>query len=74
MSKRSFLVTVEVECDLSVDEAWPDGDAPDNPTAADVINAMQKSGSMSRMLSDWGLDTDRIVTVRDGADCAEWCE
>lgn len=40
-------------CVLSVEEIWPDGDAPENPTAQDVVDRM-KGGSI-KVLRDWNL-------------------
>ena len=73
-----FLVdigTPTIELDLS--QIWPDGGAPENPTAQDVIDVMKDSTSDSirRLMTDWGFDTDLIVDVcRLGTprDRAEW--
>lgn len=54
------------EATLSVDEIWPDGDAPENPTRDDVIAVMQKSGSAYRLAQDWNLDLQGIEV--DGKD------
>lgn len=52
---------------LSIDEVWPDGDAPPNPTAEDVAEVMRRHGGFHRVLLDWGL-LDRLevdgVTVQ----------
>jgi hypothetical protein len=48
------------EASLSVQEIWPDGDAPENPTRDDVIAVMQKSGSLRRLLCDWNLDVEGV--------------
>ena len=62
MSKL-FTVTLHAEYMLTVDEVWPDGDAPENPTAKDVIEQMTSyshaSTARSRRrstLAEWCLD------------------
>ena len=46
--------------DLTAAEIWPDGDAPENPTVDDVIAEMRKSGSLSRLASDWNFDLQGV--------------
>lgn len=48
------------EADLSITEIWPDGNAPENPTREDVIAEMQKSGSASRLCSEWNLQIEGV--------------
>jgi len=59
---------------LDVAEVWPDGDAPEHPTALDVINAMKATGNKARLLGEWNLDDDLIIAVcsDDGSDRASW--
>jgi hypothetical protein len=40
---------------LSVSDIWPDGDAPDDPTAEDVAALMEKCGGLHGVLYDWCL-------------------
>lgn len=50
------------EVTLDIDQIWPDGDAPENPTAADVVKQMQEStGSVYRVLSEWALEPNEIT-------------
>lgn len=52
----SFTLSASSEYVLGMDEIWPDGDAPDNPTAADVVEQMQKHGnSIHGVIGDWNL-------------------
>lgn len=55
MSKR-FEIMYEVSAELSVEELWPDGDAPANPTEADVYRLIKSSGGFVRVLRDWNLE------------------
>lgn len=48
---------------LSIDEIWPDGDAPENPTAEDVAAVMRVGGTSTRVLHDWSLDSYINVDV-----------
>ena len=60
MTKR-FSITIEGEYDFTVEELWPDGDAPENPTAADVRQLIKDSGGVRAVIRDWGLDMDLHV-------------
>lgn len=40
---------------LSVSEIWPEGDAPEHPTAEDVIDRMKDEGTPGRIAADWLL-------------------
>ncbi|CAN5869989.1 hypothetical protein BH24ACT15_BH24ACT15_29970 [soil metagenome] len=52
-----FTVTIEDQAFLDVADIWPDGDAPDNPTVADVIDQIHAtSTSASRFAGEWGFD------------------
>jgi len=63
MNKIIFGVAIEGYYEFAVEEVWPDGDAPDNPTPEDVRNVMQDAGTKNRVLDDWGLLSDLNVTV-----------
>lgn len=65
-AKRSFYVEWGGTADLSVDEIWPDGNAPENPTRDDVIAVMQQSGSVARLCRDWSLEVEGLEV--DGKD------
>ena len=59
---------------LSLDDIWPDGNAPEHPTAQDVIEVMKASGSKTQMMQEWSLDDDLVVGVcsEDGNDRSSW--
>ena len=59
-SGASWIVSWGGEETLTVDEIWPDGDAPENPTAEDVMGEIRKCGSVSRCVIDWNLDCQGI--------------
>jgi len=52
---RTFTISVEGTCPLTVDEIWPLGDAPEEPTIQDVIAAIRECGSSARLISEWNL-------------------
>lgn len=51
--------------DLSVEEIWPDDDAPDNPTAEDVVKRMR--GTASSVVDEWNLLDQIEITGSDGS-------
>lgn len=57
VSKKLFSFRFEIEETLSVKDIWPDGDAPENPTADDVRKVFMNScrGNVIRGMEDWGL-------------------
>lgn len=62
--QKTFTITVEGSYTLTVDEIWPDGDAPENPTREDVAAAMKKScHSTYQLMRDWNLDDGMCVDV-----------
>lgn len=61
---KTFEVWVEgPSFTLTEEEIWPDGDAPENPTDADVIDAMMDYGSASSVIRDWALDDGLTIHV-----------
>ncbi len=51
---------------LTVEEIWPDGDAPENPTVDDVLAQVRKAGSLWQLASEWNLDLQGVeVNGRD---------
>lgn len=60
----SFHIHISGDYDLITDEVWPDGDAPENPTAADVVAVMLAYGTQRSVLGDWNLD--ELVVQVDG--------
>lgn len=57
--------------DLAVDEVWPDGDAPEHITAADVVALLERDHK-ARAMSDWCLLRDLDVTVHVHHVNPEW--
>lgn len=55
---RSFTLRVAPSSfTLALDEIWPDGDAPEDPTVEDVVAQMEKTRATPQ---DWNLLPDRI--------------
>jgi hypothetical protein len=48
---------------LNEDEIWPDGDAPENPSAMHVKRTIEEAGPLSKVLHDWNLDYDMDLQV-----------
>ena len=77
MSQR-FVFELRIEDSLTIDEIWPDGDAPENPTAVDVLRQLQATGSNTNVLdalSAWNLDVEAELTITkagDWDDKVEW--
>ncbi len=65
----NFDLQALVWFDLS--EIWPDGDAPENPTAADVAKVIEQCGGLRRVLRDWDLDQNLTLTISHGRDYVE---
>lgn len=74
MSTKKFTVSIECEVVLSTSEIWPDGNAPESPTAKDVIQTMQDDCiDIGRLLSDWNLPACiHVWNPDDRNDRAEW--
>ena len=69
MSQR-FTIVFGGSVELLVSEIWPDGDAPKDPTIADVLEAMGGSAhSKTYLLDDWNLEKDLRVYVNDEQGC-----
>lgn len=67
MSERSFYFGLDLSSSLTVAEIWPDGDAPENPTAEDVIARVQMYGSVDTFLHEWNMTYGARLTI-DGQD------
>ena len=60
----TFSVWVEGPTfELTIEEVWPDGDAPENPTDQDVVEAMKNYGSPGMVIRDWALDDGLKICV-----------
>lgn len=55
---KRFRISITCEVELDLDDLWPDGDAPDNPTEQDVRRLIDRDGGPIRILDDWNLWDD----------------
>jgi hypothetical protein len=63
--KPTFHFSITAEVSLEVEQIWPGGDAPANPTVDDVLAVIQKCGGKVRVIEDWNLGDDLDLTVSD---------
>lgn len=63
MSDKTFHIIFDGHVTFSVDDVWPDGDAPDNPTADDVAEVMRSTGEKWLVMREWGLNQFVNVSV-----------
>jgi hypothetical protein len=66
--KPSFNFHIEIDCDLTLEDIWPDGDAPENPTVEDVKRVFYGGEKPSqwvakRACEDWDLLHDLDVDI-----------
>lgn len=54
--KPSFHIDINLCVSLTADEIWPDGNAPENPTVADVEALFFKRHNVHQTCADWGLE------------------
>jgi len=63
-ARQTFTVCFP-DVSLSIEDIWPDGDAPVNPTARDVVERMGGS-SVGAVIRDWNLvDEIHVLCNRD---------
>jgi hypothetical protein len=62
---KRFDFDISITATLSVDDIWPDGDAPENPTVSDVRQVFIESGrgNIMRAAREWNLDDDADLTI-----------
>lgn len=60
-SEPRFLIDLHGSWDLAVEDIWPDGDAPENPTAEMVAQRMRDYGPMMYTLREWCLDPQEVT-------------
>jgi hypothetical protein len=63
---KTFYFQFERTIELSIDDIWPDGDAPDNPTVMDVVSVVNDCGGALDVFRDWDLDSEIELTISDG--------
>lgn len=51
-----FRITYTLDVTLNAEDIWPDGDAPENPTAEDVADLICKEGGFPKIIDEWNLD------------------
>jgi hypothetical protein len=71
-----FHFSIAADISLSVEEIWPDGDAPENPTIEDVLEVIAKCGGRMRVIRDWNLHHELTMDVSGPgrvhrSDCAD---
>lgn len=66
MGKR-FAIRIKGEVVLDESQIWPDGDAPENPTANDALAVLDAELGLSDVLVEWGLEDDFKFDVFDMA-------
>jgi len=54
-STQRFTIEIRGEWTLSVEDIWPDGDAPENPTEQDVRDCLPR---VRNLISEWNLVPD----------------
>jgi hypothetical protein len=55
--KLTFTIEINISESFTVDDIWPDGDAPENPTADDVRALfLKKAHNVHQTCTDWGLE------------------
>ena len=72
MAKR-FEFDISINCTLDIEQIWPDGDAPINPTVADVRKVFIESGhsryargsAIIRAAQEWDLDQDADLFITE---------
>ena len=63
--REGFNFTISSDCWLSIDDIWPDGDAPDNPTVDHVHAVIEQCGGAKVVIREWNLDEDLALAVED---------
>ena len=53
---KQFRITYTIDVTLSENDIWPDGDAPENPTAEQVAALIRKEGGFPKIIDEWNLD------------------
>lgn len=53
---------------LTLEEIWPDGDAPEEPTVEDVIEKIKAGGGEREVLFGWNISPHLLV---DGVEVAK---
>ena len=51
-----FSFSVSADYHFTIEQIWPDGDAPENPTAQDVAKVVEDCGGVLAVFADWDLE------------------
>jgi hypothetical protein len=51
-----IVVELTIRLELEPEEVWPDNNIPGDFSADDVVVAVEKSGTVSRFIKNWGAD------------------
>lgn len=62
-ARTRIHIYVSADLDLTVGDAWPDGDAPDHITATEVVALIEKCRTKSRFIDEWGIESSLLVEV-----------
>lgn len=63
---KKFRFTIISESVLTIDQIWPDGDAPENPTADDAARQFWSCGrDLFGIAQDWNFDQDANLDVTE---------
>ncbi len=57
----AFTIEIDGAVTLELDEIWPDGDVPENPTLSDVIPRLEKEGTAANLIREWNLPVEVSV-------------
>lgn len=55
MNEKLITITLDLSTVLTVDEFWPDGDAPEEVTKEAVEALIKHCGGPDQILNDWAL-------------------
>jgi hypothetical protein len=61
---NNFRISISIDEQFTKEELWPDGNAPENPTAKDVADLIRNCGGAKK--NDWNL--------YNKIECAVWDE
>ncbi len=54
--KTKFRIEIRSSCELSIEQIWPDGNAPENPTIEDVRELLDDVDVIpGSVISKWNL-------------------
>jgi hypothetical protein len=62
---KTFRITLELDETFTLEQLWPDGDAPENPTTADVYALIADCGGAHHIIRDWSLEDHLDVHVSE---------